>query len=93
MTDAGAGAAVHVEAPARVRGLVLVDGGQALCRMLAGMRLPRWSCADGRPAVLGRGEPPRERRLQKRCQNSEAYEGTASRQNRIFLPSAKPRAT
>ena len=33
------------------------------------------------------------RGFQKRCQNSDAYEGTASRQKRIFFPSAKPRAT
>jgi WD40 repeat protein len=42
------GATMHIEAPATVRGLDLVDGGGRLTARLAGPRLVSWSCADGR---------------------------------------------
>ncbi len=60
MRDASGGPTVRVEAPGPVRGLVLVEGDRGLAARLAGPRLLRWSCPEGR--LLGdvtyQGPPP-----------------------------------
>jgi WD40 repeat protein len=60
MSDAGTGATLTIEAPARVLGVALVAGGTQISALLAGMRIATWSCADGRSLgeVTYRGPPP-----------------------------------
>ena len=48
MTDAGTGRARHIEAPAPVGRILLTAAGEEVSGFLAGLRLARWSAADGR---------------------------------------------
>jgi len=48
VSDGGTGGSLRIEAPARVWDLTLRKRGRLLCGLLAGTRIARWSCEDGK---------------------------------------------